>query len=473
MKKGILILLLTSACVMLAQAPKKLTISQIEQLIKVLPDRTLSYEIRQRGVEFKVDVMELNHLQSLGAGKLTLAILADLIPRAVLKINSVPPECDVTVNDQPKGRTDQSGNLRVTDLSPAKALVKINKDGFRSQWRNVDLSVTQETEISVSLERQIGTIKISIDPVDAEFKVHPVGESVESTASGSCMVVAGQDRLLECVPGEYAVEASRTGYQSAGADTHVVDGETSIVSIHLIANLQVVRRLPYSSSASPNSEGGANIRANRTPIVDEDAAKLLARVQSAMGGRDTLTTLKEWKRNATDFWIPNRGSTEATTEFVAPSTLREEARGGNKTVNFSDGVAGWTWSSSRPATSELPRATATGMVFRVLSRLVLSDSDPTKTVSFRPPDTLLISDIHGNSVVLTVDLRSYLPLRVAWRNLDGALLEETYGDWKRIDGVMCWFQMIRSRDGRAFLEERVRKIKINQSTSVGAMERVP
>jgi hypothetical protein len=114
-----------------------------------------------------------------------------------------------------------------------------------------------------------------------------------------------------------------------------------------------------------------------------------------------------------------------------------------------------------------------GMVFRVLNKLQLSDSESGRTISLRGPGTLLISDMQGNSVSLTIDHETYLPLRVAWRNLDGVLLEEHYGDWKKIDGVMWWNQIVRSRDGKAFLEERVRRIEVNRSSSIKAMERVP
>ena len=180
-----------------------------------------------------------------------------------------------------------------------------------------------------------------------------------------------------------------------------------------------------------------------------------------MGGKANLASIKDWLQRATETWEPNRGTTELTTMFAAPSSLREESIGSNRTVNYSNGETGWTWSSSHRAIRDLPTSTASGMVFRSLPALVLSNDDQERSVIVVPPGTITFLDKYHNRVTLIVDPNTYLPLKLSWTNVDGAVLEETYSDWRRIGDVMWWFYMTRTRNGNIFLEARVNDYKVN------------
>jgi hypothetical protein len=200
---------------------------------------------------------------------------------------------------------------------------------------------------------------------------------------------------------------------------------------------------------------------NREVTKERSARALLGLVQDAMGGRERLAAIRDWQRKAKVTWAPQKGTTELMTIFVAPSSLKEESRGGNKTTEYSNGQAGWTWSSSKGITRELPSPTAAGMVLRTLNTLVLSDGNPSRAVNLLALDTVEVHDEFNNTAALTVDMKSHLPAKLSWRNLDGAMLEETYFDWREINGTMWWFRMTRARDGQTFLEERVRDYRIN------------
>jgi hypothetical protein len=234
---------------------------------------------------------------------------------------------------------------------------------------------------------------------------------------------------------------------------------------------------PTTTSGAASTTGTtAQPAANDTPVrlpPDTGAIELLSMVQNAMGGRDRLAGIRDWQRQGTETWLPNRGSTQHTVFFAAPSTLREETLGGNKVIDFSNGRSGWTWSSTAGPVRDLPSPTATGMAFRVFPNLVLSDFKPGRTVRLLARDVLEISDDSHNSVRLTIDLNSYLPQRISWTNLDGATLEESYSDWRTINGTLWWYHMTRSRDGAVFLQDQVREYRINSGNTEQTLAALP
>lgn len=209
------------------------------------------------------------------------------------------------------------------------------------------------------------------------------------------------------------------------------------------------------------------------PRPETGAIELLSMVQNAMGGRDRLAAIRDWQRQATETWLPNRGTTQHTVYFAEPSTMREETLGGNRVINFSNGRSGWTWSSTAGPVRDLPLPSVTGMAFRVLPDLVLSDAKSSRTVRLIGPDMLEVSDENHNSVRVTIDSNSHLPQRVSWTNLDGATLEEVYSDWRTVNGTLWWFHMTRSRDGAVFLQDQVREYHVNSGITEQSLNAQP
>jgi len=205
---------------------------------------------------------------------------------------------------------------------------------------------------------------------------------------------------------------------------------------------------------------------NQTPFSrygrDPQAMQLLAAAQNAMGGKRNLEAIHDWQRTDRVTWAINHGTTVETTTFVAPSDVRVESQGGNTTIVFSNGVAGWTWSSTRPIRSSLPAPTVTGMPFRELPALLLSDDDPQRTVTLVGPSTLLISDKRNDRVFLKVDSSTHLPQAISWMNLDGSELQETYSNWRYSSGVLWWRHMVRSRNHQEFLRADVINFHVDQ-----------
>jgi hypothetical protein len=180
-----------------------------------------------------------------------------------------------------------------------------------------------------------------------------------------------------------------------------------------------------------------------------------------MGGKRNLEAIHGWLRTERVTRESNRGTTVETTTFAAPSDIRIESQGSNTTIDFSNGVAGWAWSSTRPIRSSLPTPTATGMPFRELPALLLSDDDPQRTVTLAGPSTLLITDKRNDRVFLKVDPSTHLPQAMTWMNLDGSELEEAYSNWRQSAGIMWWRHMVRSRNHREFLRADVTNLQVN------------
>lgn len=445
-----------------AQVLHPLTSTQVEQLVGVLPDKALAREIRQRGIDFKVDRPTLERFKNISAGTETLAALAEMLSSAQLAVTSIPPNCDVELDGRVVGKTDDTGRLVIPELDGGRTALKISRDGYRSRSYDLQLAKNTMTELHAALDRVTGYLSVSVTPGDASLVIRPI-ESQPGANSGSlCHAAQATSNLWECVPGDYTVEASRNAFRSAVESARVLEGQTSSVSLTLLPSLPVAASTPTPPRELPQPATVASRRSGETKATEKTGAlQLLAMVQSAMGGNERHASVRNWERRAKEIWEPGKGTAEVTTVFVAPSTLREETKGGNKTVNYSNGKTGWTWSSTQHVVRELPAATATGMVFRTLDNLIWSDADADRSVRLLAADRIVVSDRYGNTVNVTVDLRSNLPRRLTWRNLDGALLEEAYSDWREIGGVMWWFHMTRARNGTIFLEVQVKDYGIN------------
>jgi hypothetical protein len=470
----VVVLTFLSANLMLAQSQRPFRIDQIEQLIPVLPDRTLAREIRQRGTAFRVDPSVLKHLKDAGAGIETVAALTELLPRAELAIVSVPSHCEILLNGHPYGQTDDAGKLTISELDAGRSSLQVSKDGYRSQTYDVALGQSKTTELLATLKKIVGYLSVSTTPLSTSISVRPTNRGDKAGDLGACTALSGPSNIWECVPGEYTVRVSSVGFHSAIENARVIDGETTNVTLDLPPESTAPGSGLASPKKGPHVDTESANRVNEGKSGNDSASvRLLGLVQDAMGGKDKIAAIRDWQRRAKETWEPSRGMTEETTMFVAPSSLREETKGGNKTVNYSNGVRGWTWSSSLGVSRDLPIPTATGMLFRTLSTLVLSDNDPEIKASLIVPGTIIFSDKYHNTATLTVDPHSWLPRRLAWRNLDGAIMEETYSDWRKIGGVMTWFHMTRARDGNRFLEVRVRDYRINTGVTAAHLSAAP
>ena len=112
------------------------------------------------------------------------------------------------------------------------------------------------------------------------------------------------------------------------------------------------------------------------------------------------------------------------------------------------------------------------MSFRTLNTLLLCDQDTHCKVRLTAPSILEFSDQLRDVAALTVDPDTHLPQKLAW-NSNGAMLEETYSDWRTINGISWWFQMSRARDGQAFVETKAKGYRINTGLTAADLSAAP
>jgi hypothetical protein len=110
-----------------------------------------------------------------------------------------------------------------------------------------------------------------------------------------------------------------------------------------------------------------------------------------------------------------------------------------------------------------------------LFTLALSDRDPERTVNAVADDTLDISDKQGNSVRLQLDAAG-LPRSLSYSEAGQAgpvKVEETYGDWRDVNGIKAPFKATITQDGKKFAEAVIQDYKINVGLTADQLSKKP
>ncbi len=200
--------------------------------------------------------------------------------------------------------------------------------------------------------------------------------------------------------------------------------------------------------------------------------QLLQKMQTALGGVDKLAAVKDVQYQGTIAIQAGSGAMQAKqrNSFVQPSTMRQdiELPFGKQSVYFSGG-AGWmmspqgTQNLSPPVIKQVQ-----GELFRLIYTLALSDRDPDRTINATGDNTLEISDKQGNRVHVQLD-PSGLPVKMTYEGegMGGpATIEETYSDWRPVDGVQFAFAATIVQGGKKFADVKIQDCKINSGLSV-------
>ena len=210
---------------------------------------------------------------------------------------------------------------------------------------------------------------------------------------------------------------------------------------------------------------------------NEDAKALLDRVIVAMGGLDALRGVKTVvaKQTVTNM-TRDRVMTNDTTSYIQyPDKFRVEAGTAfGELVSGFDGTTAWT--KDPRGTSEAPReatAEAQSNLDRDVIRLLLAGKDGAMDVR-RLPDqrdapgelqqALEFSGRGIGSVVLLIDPRLFRVTKETFAAGRGgqALVEETFSDYRLVDGVQMPFTAER-RVGPISIKRRVTELTINRS----------
>jgi zinc protease len=200
----------------------------------------------------------------------------------------------------------------------------------------------------------------------------------------------------------------------------------------------------------------------------ERGRAMFKRAQQAMGGAEKFASVKDVTQSAEMTMSPAAGGMKMKqqSQWAAPSFLRQnQVLPIGTIIAFSDGKSGWL--STPQGVMAMPPPVvrqAQGEIFREWITLMLSDRDPSRTISAAGPNAVDISDAGGQSVRLEFD-DSGLPLRQIYKEtgMGGAPSEvkETFSDWRDVNGMKLPFKVLLEQGDKKIGEVSVSEIKVN------------
>jgi zinc protease len=244
---------------------------------------------------------------------------------------------------------------------------------------------------------------------------------------------------------------------------------------------------PLSALGLPVSPIDLTIPEPKQTTAKADPASLtkgkqeLQLAQKALGGVEKLAAVKDLEYHA-DVEVQSPGGpvmqVKQTNSYLASGAMRQEIElPFGKQYIYSDGNTGWLKGMQGP--QNLPPAVlrqVRGEIFRQIARLMLSDRDADRTVNYGGDGVIEISAKDGPSVQLQVDETSGLPLKLAYQE-NGAggpgSVEQTYSDWRDVDGLRLPFQWTVVQGGKKFAEVKIQDYKINSGLTEEMLSKKP
>jgi zinc protease len=189
-------------------------------------------------------------------------------------------------------------------------------------------------------------------------------------------------------------------------------------------------------------------------------AALLAKMAQAMGGESSLAAIEDLTEKAEI----NAGTFKAaqTESWIATGHFREEnVVPFGRVVSYSDGKTGWV--ASPKGVTPIPepeRKQISFELFKMWSPLLASARNSDREIKDEANGAVRISDKSGNSVLLSIDPATGLPLSVNYSL--GGDVTETYSDWQEAGGVKLPRKITITQNGRHFADVKVSSVAINQ-----------
>ena len=214
--------------------------------------------------------------------------------------------------------------------------------------------------------------------------------------------------------------------------------------------------------------------------VDTDSLnkgkQLLRKVQQAVGGGDKLAAVKDLVQSGEIQLDASVGGIKMkqTNYWLTPGLFRQEAEGPfGKLASYTNGTSGWIKGPQGDAALVGPMLKqAQGEIFRSYFHLLTSDRDPDRTVNYAGPGAVDISDKNGNSLRLTVDEATGLPLKTSYNGTQGPMDEE-WSDLRDVNGMKVPFKITLRQGARKIADLIVQDIKVNTGATETQLSKRP
>ena len=213
------------------------------------------------------------------------------------------------------------------------------------------------------------------------------------------------------------------------------------------------------------------------PASLQKGKELLQRVQQALGGADKLAAVKDLIYHG-EAGIETPGATmkvKQTNSYLAPSSLRQDIElPFAKQSVYSDGTTGWL-STPQGMMGMTPavQKQVHGEVFRQIPPLVMSDRDADRTVNYVGEGTIEITSKDGESVRMEVDEKTGLPSKIIYQGSQQGPVEQSYSDWREVNGIRLPFQWIIMQGGKKFASVTVADYKVNSGLTKEEISKKP
>jgi zinc protease len=204
--------------------------------------------------------------------------------------------------------------------------------------------------------------------------------------------------------------------------------------------------------------------------------ELLQKVQLAVGGADKLAGVKDMIEVADMQLDASVGGMKMkeTNHWLAPGFFRQAAEGPfGQLTSFTNGKNGWIKSlqGDRALVGPMLKQ-AQGEIFRSYFHLLMSDRDPDRTVNYAGPGTVEISDKSGNSLRLSVDESTGLPLGTSYTGPQGPMVEE-WSDLRDVSGMKAPFKITLRQGDRKVADVTIMEIKVNTGATEEQLSKRP
>ncbi len=251
--------------------------------------------------------------------------------------------------------------------------------------------------------------------------------------------------------------------------------------------------LTYVAVGNPKAFGKALTELGKVNTIDltipepkEESAKadpasvakgheLLKRAQEALGGAEKLASVKD-STQSLEMAAQGGMKIKQTNRYLAPGYFRQDQElPFGKIVAYSDGKTGWlsTPQGFQPMPPPVLKQ-AHGEIFRNLLRVMLADRDPSLQVTAAGDHAVEVTSKDGDQVTIEFDPSTGLPSGETYAQVGtSAKIEETYSDWRDVEGLKMPFKMTLQQNGKPVGELTVQDYKLNSGLKAEELSKRP
>ncbi len=157
--------------------------------------------------------------------------------RGSLNVNITPASASVTVTGPAAFTQTFTGNHLVVDLEPGEYTVAGTATGYIAASAAINVVAGYTTGISLILQQTFSSVTVG----QLNVNVTPASASVTVTGPAAfTQTFTGNYYLVGLAPGTYSVRATAPGFVTAAGQINVVVGQTSSISLPLVAERIIV-----------------------------------------------------------------------------------------------------------------------------------------------------------------------------------------------------------------------------------------